>query len=114
VSRAAQRAGRVIEKTGKVVIGARAHGEAQLYEMRMVLRKRRGRPPQNKQTAAWAARIEGAEFQDLGSLREKCRRLAWIEYGEGGGDLDALDEPGIVKLTEARRQALLRWYKKHP
>jgi hypothetical protein len=74
---------------------------------------RRGRRP-DPRVAAWASRIDGPEFQDLDSLRAKCRRLVWLEYLENGGDPDELTEPQLKKLANARRSALMRWYEKQP
>ena len=75
-------------KSGYAVASLRAYGE--LRQWAEVIRKPRGRP-RDTRVAGWAARIEVPEFQDdpeLESLRAKCRRLAWLEYLEGGGDPD--------------------------
>lgn len=99
-------------KSGYAVASLRAYGE--LRQWAEVIRKPRGRP-RDTRVAGWAARIEVPEFQDdpeLESLRAKCRRLAWLEYLEGGGDPDTLTTRQLVRLGEARRVALLRWYKK--
>jgi hypothetical protein len=102
-------AGQVFEKSGVVMSSPRASGR--LIQWRPVIRRRRGRPPDNR-VAGWVARIEGREFRDLDSLRAKCRKLAWLEQLEPGGNPD-LKERELVKLAEQRRTAILRWYKKH-
>jgi ADP-ribose pyrophosphatase YjhB (NUDIX family) len=102
--------GQVFVKSGSAATSL--HGSGAVRHWRELIRKRRGRPP-DERVAAWAARIEGPEFGDLDSLRAKCRELAWIEYQELGGDPDKLTTSDLVKLAEQRRVALMRWYKKH-
>ena len=103
--------GRVYEQTGAGVTSPHASGRLRHWVERV--RKRRGRPP-DERVAGWAARIEGPGFQEFDSLRAKCRELMWVEYLESGGDPDALTEDDLVKRAEACRVALMRWYKKHP
>lgn len=107
------REGQVYVKSGMGTAGGRGDGVLRHLRWRLeeVVRRRRGRRPDTRVTG-WAARIEGAEYDELDSLRKKCRKLAWDEYLENGGDPDALSERQLVDLAEARRQALMRWYKK--
>jgi hypothetical protein len=104
------RAGQVFEKSGVVMSSPRASGRQDQW--RRVIPRRRGRPPDDR-VARWVARIEGPEFQDSDSRRAKCRALVWAEYLENGGHPDELTEGELVRLAEARRVALSRWYKKH-
>jgi hypothetical protein len=103
--------GRVFEKTGTGVVSPRASGRLRKWVEE--IRRKLGRPPRrDEQLAAWAARIEGPEFEDLPSLRKKCRWLAYLEYEEAGGDGAKLTDDEIERLGELHRVALSRWYKK--
>lgn len=111
----AQRAGTLLEQkvdpfTGRVSVTLR--GKQYFDWVQDELKRHRpGRRP-DKRVAEWSARIESDEFREFPSFRAKCRELAWRVYLEAGGDPDAITETDLMKLGNAYRSALIRWYEK--
>lgn len=99
---------RVYVKSGTVMASPRGYGHRRL--VRDVLLRRRGRP-RDPRVPGWATRIEGAEYQHLGSLREKVQALTWDDHLENGGDPDITPRE-FAKLVKARRKALMRYKKR--